>query len=77
VAVVRLVQRVLTNDCGYCAQSSRSLHEHGMVVAVEIEPTELQDARAILAERGGHSFVYGEHWNFVVVPVEMTSTRGT
>jgi hypothetical protein len=70
VAVVRLAQRVLTNDCEYCEQLSKALHEHAMVVAVEIEPDALQDAREVLAEGGGHSFAYGEHWNFIAVPVE-------
>jgi hypothetical protein len=67
VAVVRLAQRLLTNDCEYCERLGRALREHGMVLAIELERPEVAAACTVLAQHGGHSFAYGEHWNFVAV----------
>jgi hypothetical protein len=65
VAVVRVVQRLLTNDCEYCDGLSASLRHGAMVLAVRVEGGEVEGLSGLLRARGAHSFAYGDHWNFV------------
>lgn len=65
VGVVRVVQRVLTNDCEYCDALSGALRHGAMVLAARVGEREVADLSERLAERGAHSFAYGSHWNFV------------
>ena len=67
IALVRLAQRLLTNDCEYCELLSKSLLTHAMVVAVEVERPAVDAAQSVLSQQGGHSIAYGEHWDFVSV----------
>lgn len=65
VAIVRVVQRILTNDCEYCDGLSAALRHGAMVLAVRVEEGEVEGLSARLRARGAHSFAYGDHWNFV------------
>lgn len=65
VAVVRVFQRLLTNDCEYCEGLELALRHGRMVLAVRVAEEEVSDLSEWLRQRGGHTFAYGEHWNFV------------
>lgn len=65
VAVVRVFQRLLTNDCEYCEGLSTALEHGRMVLAVRVPEEGVEKLSEWLRERGGHTFAYGEHWNFV------------
>lgn len=65
VGIVRVVQRLLTNDCEYCDGLATALGRGAMVVAVRVERHEVEEVSARLHARGAHSLAYGEHWNFV------------
>lgn len=67
VGIVRVVQRVLTNDCEYCEGLSNALEEGAMVLAIRVDADKLDALTARLAARGGHTFAYGAHGNFVPV----------
>ena len=63
--IVRIVQRVLTNDCEYCEDLAESLRDGAMVVAVKADGNAQEDVGHVLRSHGGHSLAYGAHWNFV------------
>jgi hypothetical protein len=65
VAIVRVAQRLMTNDCEYCDGLSNALGHGAMVLAVRAEEDQVEDLSERLRELGGHTFAYGEHWNFV------------
>jgi hypothetical protein len=65
VAIVRIVQRMLTNDCEYCDGLSHALQAGAMVLAVKADEDAVEALSEVLKEHGGHSFAYGEHLNFV------------
>lgn len=65
VAIVRVAQRLMTNDCEYCDGLANSLRQGAMVLATRVGEDGVEDLAELLAKRGGHSFAYGEHWNFV------------
>jgi hypothetical protein len=67
VALVRIVQRVFTNDCEYCELLATNLHEGHVVIAVELHHDAVALVMPLLEYHGGHSFAYGEHWNFVPI----------
>lgn len=65
VAMIRTVQRLMTNDCEYCDGLSAALGQGAMVLAVRVESDHVGELSERLRQRGGHTFAYGEHWNFV------------
>lgn len=65
VGIVRVVQRVLTNDCEYCDALSEALRHGAVVLAARVGEGNVEGLSERLAQRGGHSFAYGEHLNFV------------
>jgi hypothetical protein len=67
VAVVRVVQRLLTSDCEYCDGLCSALKRGAMVLAVRVPKDDVGTMTERLARRGAHSFAYGEHWNFLPV----------
>lgn len=65
VAIVRVVQRILTNDCEYCDGLANALRHGAMVLAVRVEEDRVEEVSERLMQQGGHTFAFGEHWNFV------------
>lgn len=65
VGIVRVVQRLLTNDCEYCDGLATALRHGAMVLAARVGSDEADALSERLAQYGGHTFAYGEHWNFV------------
>jgi hypothetical protein len=65
VAVVRIFQRIWTNDCEYCDGLSHALQGGAMVLAVKAAKDAVPALSQVLQEHGGHSLAYGEHLNFV------------
>ena len=65
VGLVRVLQRLLTNDCEYCDGLTSALRHGAMVLAVRTERDRVDALSARLRARGGHSLAYGDHWNFV------------
>ncbi len=65
IAIVRIFQRVLTNDCEYCEGLAQALRGGAMVLAIKTEEDAAEELSRAMQSYGGHSFAYGEHWNFV------------
>lgn len=65
VAIVRVMQRLITNDCEYCDGLSAALRHGAMVLAVRVGEDRVDALSERLQQRGAHSLAYGEHWNFV------------
>ena len=65
VAIVRVMQRLMTNDCEYCDALSTALRHGAMVLAARVGEDRVGELSERLSQRGGHSFAYGAHWNFV------------
>lgn len=65
VAVVRVLQRLMTNDCEYCDGLSSALRRGAMVLAARTSEAEVEGLCKRLRRYGGHTFAFGEHWNFV------------
>lgn len=65
VGIVRVAQRLMTNDCEYCDGLSSALRRGAMVLAVRVGEEEVEDLSERLRDRGAHTLAYGEHWNFV------------
>lgn len=65
VAIVRVLQHLMTEDCEYCDGLAMALRHGHMVLAVRVDAEEVHDVSERLRQSGAHSFAYGEHWNFV------------
>lgn len=68
VAIVRVMQRLMTSDCEYCEGLSRALRAGAIVVALKVDERAVEAVGEILHRHGGHSMAYGAHWNFVPLP---------
>jgi len=67
LAIVRVLQRLLTNDCEYCEGLASALEQGAIVLAIRVAEEGVDDLSAWLRDRGAHSLAFGEHWNFVPV----------
>ncbi|MGH9092770.1 MAG: hypothetical protein ACRDZR_15545 [Acidimicrobiales bacterium] len=67
VAIVRVAQRLLTNDCEYCDGLSAALGRGAMALAARVPGDGVEELSERLRRQGGHTLAYGEHWNFVPV----------
>ncbi len=67
--LVRLVESAMTNDdVAYLRILAGELRRGHLVLAVRVASEHEADAMATeLRARGGHSFAYGAHWDFVPV----------
>ncbi len=64
--LVRLLQITNTDDNRYIDALERALHHGALVVAVPVRRIDTADRLAeILHARGGHTFAYTKHMNFV------------
>ena len=67
--LVRLIESAMTNDdVAYLRILASELRRGHLVLAVRVHDERDADAMATeLRARGGHSFAYGAHWDFVPV----------
>lgn len=67
--VIRLIEAAMTNDdVGYLRILASELRRGHLVLAVRVASEHEADEVATgLRARGGHSFAYGAHWDFVPV----------
>lgn len=67
-ALIRVVQRTMTNDFSYFRALEAALGDGALVIAVRVDSQHNADEVAKpLRDQSAHSFAYGAHWDFVPV----------